>query len=694
MTGTRAVGKRIALLALFASTGCSLSLADSENGTIATNTCGSDSDCPGGSCWSGMCVSNQGSLSGVFIQVTPPTSVASVGGTRLTPCDSVGESACVPKNVFSLTQSSSDFKLHLPAAIPVDGYVLLDDMAGCESLRVTLIPLEQGFGLPAVSYVAQAAAASGGGGICPAQSSGARGASFSVNAAPGRYDIYLEPASAQSTAGDGGTTCNFVPRLFREVPIATKTCLSSSPLQTLNLKIQWPPGSAGIDSLANWTADIIHPTTGQLLSERKTVPADGNVAIAYSEVLVRESGTNGMSTVVHEDPGQDLVRLTPPVGITAPVIQLVRSGLEALSSPNNGVTPPLGPFPAPVPVQGWVYDADKYNQGQNVAVPSTLTMTATNIPGVTPGIFASFTVDPDVDARTGSFEAQVLPGEYRVRVVPRAGQGLAVLETSLSVRCVPDPKDRAKCASLGSPGSGADGGPPPNAGKTLLVPRAATVRGGVAAGFGGGKIDDATIQALPAAFGKRACVLADGGLDAGGPDAGCAVSKVGVLDIALGEGGFVPRAASTTAIGSSFTMSEVDCGGCGHGAPAYFDISVRTLDGSRFPWFVRTGVAVESDLDLGRLSLPLPIVQQGVVDIPNGPAEKPTPVAGALVTAYVLRNDLGAYVQDPTGLKSCTSVGSGPREPGVRCIRSVLQVGETRSGNDGSFELVLPSSIE
>jgi hypothetical protein len=690
----RTVTKGFALLALFASTGCSLNLLDSENGKLATNTCGGDSDCPGGTCWSGMCVSNQGSLSGVLIQVTPPTSVASVGGTRLSPCDSVGEATCLPKNVFSLTQSSSDFKLHLPAAMSVDGYVLLDDMTGCESLRVTLIPLEQGYGLPAVSYVAQAAAGPDGAGICPVQSSGARGARFSVNAAPGRYDIYLEPAVAQSATGDGGTAakCNVVPRLFREVPIATKTCLSSSPPQTLNLKIQWPPGSAGIDSLANWTADIIHPTTGQLLSERKTVPADGNVAIAYSEVLVRESGT-----VVREDPGQDLVRLTPPTGVTAPVIQLVRSGLEALSEPNNGVTPPLGPFPAPVHMQGWVYDAEKYKAGQaqekDLAVPSTLSMTATNIPGVTPGIFASFTIDPVVNDK-GSFEAEVLPGDYRVRVVPRAGQGLAVLETSLSVRCVPDPKEPARCASIGTPNPAPDGGHP-NEGKTLLVPRAATLRGGVAAGFGGGKIDDATVQALPAAFGKRACVLEDGGFDAGGPDAGCAVSKVGVLDVALGEGGFVPRAASATAAGGSFTMTEVDCGGCGEGGPpAYFDMSVRTLDGSRFPWFVRTGVAVESDLNLGQLSLPLPIVQQGVVDIPNGPAEKPTPVAGALITAYVMRNDLGAYVHDPAGMKSCTSVGSGPQQPDARCIRSVLQVGETRAANDGSFELVLPSSIE
>jgi hypothetical protein len=455
------------------------------------------------------------------------------------------------------------------------------------------------------------------------------------------------------------------------------------------LKIQWPPGSAGIDSLEGWIADIVHPTTAQILSERKVVPADGNVDIAYSDVLVRESGG-----VVHEDPGQDLVRLTPPEGITAPVIQFVRSGLEALSSPNYGVTPQLGPFPAPIHVQGWVYRAEEYERGESLPVPSTVSMVATKVPDVSSGIFATFSTEVAVDEKTGSFDAQVLPGDYRVRVVPLAGLGLAAHETTLAVRCVPDPKEPGRCASIGSPNNRADGGPPIDAGKTLLVPRAATVRGSVAAGFGGGKIDDAPVQALPAAFGKRACVLADGGLDAGGPDAGCPVSKVGVLDIALGEGGFVPRAASAMTVGSSFTMSEVDCGGCGKGAPAYYDVSVRTLDGSRFPWFVRTGVAVDSDLNLGQLALPLPIVQQGVVDIPNGPDEKPTPVAGALITAYVMRNDLGAYVQNLSGLKSCTSVGSGPQQPDVRCIRSVLQVAETRAANDGSFELVLPSSIE
>lgn len=679
----RIVGGVIAAVALFGEIGCSLNLTALDEGQASKNTCGSDSDCPGGFCWSGMCSANQGSLSGVLIQVTPPTSVASVGGTQLSPCEGVAGSACVPKNVFTLAQSSSDFKLHLPAAMAVKGYVLLDDAvpAECQSLRVTLIPLEQSFGLSTVSYVADAVSENAiKAGSCPVQSSVAQGVSFQVNAAPGQYDIYVEPAPGPPRPlPDGGAplACNFVPRLFREVPIATTTCVASPRPKVLNVKVQWPQGVTGIGSLQDWTVDIVHPTTGQLLSERKIVPADGQVAIAYSEVA-------------REDSGQDLVRLTPPSSVTAPTVQFVRSGLEALSTPT---TPTLGPFPAPVRVQGFVYRAEEYANGQTKGVPSTITMTATKIPGIPPGIFATYTNELTVTATDkgegGQFDAEVVPGDYRVRVVPHVGLGLAAIETTLSLTCDRDPKDETKCVPLGS-------GKPPivEAGKTLLVPRAATVTGSVAVPYGGGKMDSATVQASPAAFGKRACTLADGGLDAGGPDSGCAVSKLGVLEIALGESGFVPRAVSTSTIDSSFVMNEVDCGGCGTGLPAYFDFSVRTPDGSRFPWFVRTGVEVEADVNLRQLVLPLPIVQQGVVDILNGPSEKPTPVPGALVSAYVIRNDQGAYVRDPTGMKSCTTVGSAPQQSGVRCIRSVLQVAETRAANDGSFELVLPSSIE
>src|SRR5213075_2149810 len=138
------------------------------------------------------------------------------------------------------------------------------------------------------------------------------------------------------------------------------------------------------------------------------------------------------------------------------------------------------------------------------------------------------------------------------------------------------------------------------AGKTLLIPAAATIRGSLGVAFGGGTIDGATVQATPTAFGKRACAAGDAGADAaGGSDSGCTPSRLGVLDLALGEDAFVPRAASAPANGSSFKLTEVDCGGCGKGPPAYFDISVRSQDGSRFPWLIDPGVAVGSDVDLG-----------------------------------------------------------------------------------------------
>src|SRR5213076_1268954 len=128
--------------------------------------------------------------------------------------------------------------------------------------------------------------------------------------------------------------------------------------------------------------DIVHPTTGQLLSDRKLVPASGSVELQYSEVTVYSP------TAAHEDPGQDLVRLTPPKGQTAPVVQFVRAGLEALSPLNTGVTPPIGPFPAPVHVQGWVYREKEYEEdSRSVPVPSTISLTATKIIGVSPGIF-------------------------------------------------------------------------------------------------------------------------------------------------------------------------------------------------------------------------------------------------------------------------------------------------------------------
>src|SRR5204862_261433 len=163
-----------------------------------------------------------------------------------------------------------------------------------------------------------------------------------VGVAPGKYDIYVEADPGAHVTSDSGVSspCHFVPRLFREVAAATKTCLPSSSPKLLDVKVQWPAGSAGVNSLEGWTADIVHPTTGQILSDRKVVPAGGTVVLAYTDVTVFSA------TAPYEDSGQDLVRLTPPKDVTGPIVQLVRSGLQALTGPDHAVTPPIGPFPA------------------------------------------------------------------------------------------------------------------------------------------------------------------------------------------------------------------------------------------------------------------------------------------------------------------------------------------------------------
>jgi hypothetical protein len=137
-------------------------------------------------------------------------------------------------------------------------------------------------------------------------------------------------------------------------------------------------------------------------------------------------------------------------------------------------------------------------------------------------------------------------------------------------------------------------------------------------------------------------------------------------------------------------MAEVDCGGCTPGTGALFDLSVRPLDGTGFPWLVKESVTVAGDVDFAGLTLPLPIIERGLVDVPQGSAAEPVPVAGALIRAYVVRDDKGNYVEDPDSLPSCTTAPSGAPGP---CNRSVIQIAETRAASDGTFQLALPSAL-
>jgi hypothetical protein len=170
-----------------------------------------------------------------------------------------------------------------------------------------------------------------------------------------------------------------------------------------------------------------------------------------------------------------------------------------------------------------------------------------------------------------------------------------------------------------------------------------------------------------------------------------------VLDVSLAGDAFVPRPASGLVEptgGGRFAIQGVDCGGCTPGTGATFDVSVRPQDGSGLPWMLKTGVTVSAPVDLGLLRVPLPVIERGAVQILVGPSDPPVSVGGALIRAYVIRDASGDPVIDPEGLPDCSTSGGTSAGKVSRCIRSVLQVAETRAADDGTFDLVLPSLIQ
>ncbi len=663
--------------------GCSLGLSKDGAGQVSSNQCSDDSECAGGVCWAGqgLCVAHQGSLSTLLLEVTPPSNVAGIGGVRFL------------ELVNGFSRSGTDYKLDLHPAATVHGFVRANDpKESCASqesggvsvpVQVTISPREQAYGLPVVSYVATTRLTTVTGNACASVLKGVQNVDeFEVALPAGKYDIYVSPTA--TSGGDAGVNTNSgcVPQLFSNQD-ASAACLalSQGSSESLAVAIQTPLGESDV-SLDGYGVDVVHPVTGQILSNHAVLQGLPSPisAIASSATAVGYVAHLAVSTIVGGDPltsAQELVRLTPPSTVVAPVIQLERSALEANSSPGVAVTPVIGPFPGPVELGSWVWSADSVRTMMNppVAVPSTVSLTATSLTGVPDGIFAAFSTTVKVGP-SGTLAATVLPGEYRVRAVPDVGLGFAATQTSIDVACSHVASGPDGCAPAIAGQS-----PQPETGKTLLMPEAATLTGSIYAPFGNQRVDGATVEVLPASIGSRQCD-ADGGATCG--------QVATVLDEALGQDAFVPRSASAVATNGRFTLAEVDCGGCTSGTGALFDLSVRPPDGSGFPWFVDPGVTVSADIDFKTLAIPLPIIQRGVVEVLQGTTAEPVSVPGALIRAYVLRDNLGAVVDSPGTLSSCTSPGA---TSAARCIRSALQVAETRADGDGTFMLVVPASL-
>jgi hypothetical protein len=658
------------LLVLAASPACNVHLAGDASEGGATNTCERSADCAAGTCRFGACVAAEGALETLLLEIVPPASAPGIGGVRVL---DIADGFSVSRN---------DLELNLPRVASLRGFLraydpevqqaCLQGAASTLPVRVTFTPRERSIGLSGGTYVATTTLSESRSSSHPCRDSyatGMREHDLSVNVPVGRYDIYVEPLELDDA-------CAIAPALLEEnLQIeAGNVCLklAASRPEELRVLVEWRGAFEGVRSLDRWSVDLVHPITGQVLSTRGALSA-ASVTTTQNDVPAYEVRL-WMSPL----PGgqkRELVRLTPPEGAFAPVIQLERSALVAVTpGTSDALIGNLDPFPAPVQLEGWVWRDADFERGREVPVPATVLLTATRLDGIAPGIFASYATAAEVGA-DGRLVAAVLPGAYRARVVPTVGSGLSAFETVLEVPCTRLAAEPDRCALRES-----ETPEVVQAGRVLRVPAAARVTGTVRSALGSEAVEGAMVTGVAGLTRARVCAA-----DAGGV---CAASPVGVLERALGEDRFAPRGVSALVIDGRFAIDEADCALCQQSEGAIFDFLVRPADGSGFSWGIRSGVVIQGDTELGSIAVPLPTVHRGRVQLPQ--ADAPVPIGGALIRAYAFRLSDGSVTSD-ADLPACNA---GELEPSSDCIRSVLQVAETRAAADGTFSLFVPASVE
>ncbi|MEB2314091.1 MAG: hypothetical protein OZ921_16770 [Sorangiineae bacterium] len=434
---------------------------------------------------------------------------------------------------------------------------------------------------------------------------------FSLGMPAGRYDIYVQPLPLAPAA-----PCEATPVVLRaQVIEAGNVELPIVVPEPKRLHLEVVPPTRV--SLLDWSVALVDPLTGRALS----VVRKQDATTADLDFLAVVGGDD-------KDAGHELLRLTPPSGLVAPTFLMDRSALELFTEGEATVTGLT--FPDPVRLEGRV-EVGRTSE----SVSADVSFVATQLDGITPGTLAGFARTVQSDA-AGRFAVELLAGTYRVRAVPvgaqpvARGSGPAPLAAS---------EDTWVVASS----------PAKQAGRLIQLGPSARLTGSVASP-GGSVMSGATVQAI----------------------ASPARLNAGVLDVALGEAPFVPRASSETMGDDGVFTLFAD--------PGVYDVAVLPADGTGFAWLVRPNVEASTGIaDLGRLTLPLPVVYRGSVTVAgraDPTSQEAVVVPGALIRAYVYMDQGQAYAADPAA------------------AASVLQIAETRADQQGAFRLLLPSHLD
>jgi hypothetical protein len=608
---------------------CDVATVDQVPSTIAQNHCDSDADCENSSCVNSQCRSRAGDIHTVLLEVTPPADGSLMAGKQFLKPGITLPSGGAPLDLdLDLVSQivgrvSADFQSCArdePKFVNDSGgfYAITSDSS--ISAYLTFSPSTTGLGLYSPHTVVKSALVQG------------SYFAFAVNVPPGDYDIYIEPGP------QADDSCPVPPQLRRSQHFnggsPSRIILLPEP-STFDFHVSWPIADGALNG---WYADMLDPVSGRVISNRvqlavSSAKRDEYVAkISYFPVVVGDTTSGGAG---------ELVRLSPPDKVTAPTVLLSRGAL-GLFEPNTGTLSNFS-FPAPVKLLGQVTA-----QSTPRPVAATVTLVATKITGMDPGIPASF-VRTQAVGGDGQFSLDVLPGTYLVSAVPSVE-----LSTSTASQVDDDSKLAAVTQEWTVPST-----PSVQAGRVVALGTALPINGSATYKTGGG-VATAPVQAAPSPSSLKASVL-----NQLSPNA--QLCQAAAPDSELCKSRYIPRASTGVVAQNGAFALLAD--------PGTFDVTVRPLASTGFGWQLFPSVTVDilgAGPNLGGKTIPAPVAYSGTVTTP-GADPKPT-VPNALLRAYVYLSQ-GRYVDDSSKADS------------------VLQVAETRAKNDGSFEILIPTTV-
>jgi hypothetical protein len=527
--------------------GCTVQTLDFQSSAEAENRCESSADCSAGVCDPELriCRAPAGGLGTVLFRISPTSESKQYSLLSFIDVQSAIplEGGALDLDVPEPAEFTGEVKL--PPDVSCAGYG--SNASPTIPVRVVFRPSERVFGLATAdqAFDTQAVTRLGE----PYQ--------FGARLSPGDYDVYIRPDPTESYEG----SCAVAPTVIRrwQSPVGKLTAPGDdqpvpfylSPPRKLSVSVQWPISVDGnsAEALQGWKVDLIDPLTGWALSAPtplalELLPDAGSVRYV-ADVLFSEL----------PDPdarGKELVRLTPPEGVTAPSFVIERWAIEGLSADTARIES-IQSLPTPVRVGGAVVVNDA--EGQNPVASGDLTL---RFVSENPPVYFSAVTE----YRDGKFEVDLLPGVYEVYAIPSASgtqQSYAVTRTTLEV------SDQLVQQH----------------GKSVRIDPTSRLSG-VALGPSGQAVIGARVSAI------------------------ASPEPPGRVWTALGLSRPKPLAVDGT-VGPTGTFAmDVH--------PGALNVSIRPDTSTGFAWLSRPNVLVQEGIhDLGTLPLPPPVVYEGFV---------------------------------------------------------------------------------